>query len=301
MSKKNKRKQTAISPTVLAASLVGAVVAGVGIWNYVAPNHTPSNPPSQTLPIYYTPEQPYLADSGASSDSGLERITLEQAQVDPSLRQTYLGQLIAGKKLPYCNSVVYDHDGSKLLEHTYQDLIRQGLDKETADKIIAVKKQQIGDGSYAAMTPHSHFTRGRGESSTIFIGRRVFEQGIHQIEDDVAATIDHETRHAVQAAEGLPLDYMLGDVKQAIFSGMVRMDTFENIGELDAYYHLLEKIKIKQGKYHVSTTYLKFVESKVIDYYNRLLERRKELILQLERKLIDVALALVKEMPVSYK
>ncbi|MBI3033302.1 hypothetical protein HYY69_07535, partial [Candidatus Woesearchaeota archaeon] len=194
---KKEQKQQAHSWAWPVRVVVG-VLAGVmafGIAKYFL-SHSSTQRYSQPVQIYN--HQPVTSDAGSSS--GLEsRITLEQARRDSSLRQIYIDQIAAGISLPYLEGIVYDHDGSKLLEQTYQDLIKQGVDQQVITFIMTQRKQQLGDGSYAAMTPHPHFTRGRKESSTIFMGRRIFEGNAHEIEEDVIATVYHESRHAVQS------------------------------------------------------------------------------------------------------
>ncbi|MBI3032522.1 hypothetical protein HYY69_03540, partial [Candidatus Woesearchaeota archaeon] len=145
--------------------------------------------------------------------------------------------------------------------------------------------------------PHPHFTRGRKESSTIFMGRRIFEGNAHEIEEDVIATVYHESRHAVQSGEGLPLDYLLGDVKDALYSGQIRLDSFENVGELDSYHFIFRKWL--EGKLKVSETYFEFIKKNYTHYFELLQQRRGETTSALEMRFIEAALDQVKDLPVS--
>jgi len=183
-----------------------------------------------------------------------EKITIAQAKTDPAKRQAYLDQLVANTTIPYCNGIIYDNDGNKILEHTHQDLITQNVDAKTIDFILNTRKQQMQEHPYLAITPHSYFTRRKNEPGKIFFGPDIFKREAYQNDADFKATIAHETRHLLQHAKGLPFDYLLGkDLKEQFASGNISMEDFEMVGELDAYFTVLEEIK--NGKYLVSQQY----------------------------------------------
>ncbi|MBI5393320.1 hypothetical protein HZA96_05615 [Candidatus Woesearchaeota archaeon] len=180
-------------------------------------------------------------------------ITLAAAKADSTKRQAYLDKLVAASKIPFCNGIVYDNDGSKILRYTKQDLIAQNLDAKTIDSLINARKQDLKERLYLAITPHSYFTRGRDESGKIFIGPDLFDREAYQIDGDYKATIAHEARHLLQHAKGLPFDYLLGEnkgdeskIKELIFKGELRIYCFEMVGELDAYYETLQRIQKKE-------------------------------------------------------
>ena len=63
-------------------------------------------------------------------------------RIDSEKRQEYLLELLEGIEIPYCSGVIYDHDGSKIIEGVKSDLKEYEGPSYSLEKLIQGKKEE---------------------------------------------------------------------------------------------------------------------------------------------------------------
>lgn len=194
-----------------------------------------------------------------------ESVLLAEARRNETKRQAYLDDLLKGVKIPYCACVRYDHDGSKLIEYVRTQFVLEGKSEMEAEKLARPHLEELEHGHFDIKTPTLLTLAGKGLTSPIFVGRKVFEKYNDWIDEDIKhAIIVHEARHVYQHAkgfDGISVETFRKWVGQT--SHEVAYDYFE----IDAQIVALKSIF--SGEYRVSDAYLKETKkSYVLSYGN---------------------------------
>lgn len=179
--------------------------------------------------------------------------TFDDAKTNPSSRQKYIDELVAGQNIPNCSGVIYDNDGSKIIaffEETFKS--RSQEDR----MMIGGQYNAYRGGNYDVKTPDVLNTAGRGESIPIYVGRQIFDDPEFSYltgEDVKHILLAHEPEHCRQHAKGL--DYISTEkVLNGVEKGEIRQETLYYVFEYDAYCSDLPRAM--NGEFKVSSTYL---------------------------------------------
>ena len=196
---------------------------------------------------------------------------LNVARKDYPKRQYYLNNLLQGITIPYCSGVIYDHDGSKILDYLRSEMESFGIPKkELEEEIIKFQELQVKGGYYNANTPEILQLSGMNRDSKIFIGRRIFEfEELTYLtgEDIKHIIVAHEGRHVIQHAKGLGyLDReILFDSRN---KGLIERKVVYEVAELDANYYGLKRIL--SGEFRVSKAYFEQTKHSFLLNYSKL-------------------------------
>lgn len=182
-----------------------------------------------------------------------EIYTLNDARKNYIKRQKYLDDLLKGYNIPYCSGVVYDHDGSQIVDYVRQEALSVKTPDEV-EKIIQEYGEPFKGGNFDAKTPEILQLSAQSKTSKIFIGRKMFEEYLGFVDNDLRHIIvAHEGRHVEQHALGL--EYLQ---KEELISGvnnnLIRFPVLYEVGEYDANAHSLRRVL--SGEFKVSKTYL---------------------------------------------
>lgn len=167
---------------------------------------------------------------------------LIDARQNFALRQGYLDRLLAGERIPYCERVVYDHDGTKILAHMESRLRNRGHALQHIPALMQPHRAVFLGGNYQGRVPHLLEQIGEGRYTTIFLGRDTFEVPTHLTDADLKHLIvAHEGRHAEQHAKGFPfMDN--GALRRGLHDRRISPDAMHAVMELDANYAALQRI-----------------------------------------------------------
>ncbi len=206
-----------------------------------------------------------------SLENKVESQALVETRNDYTKRQEYLDNLLRGITIPYCSGVVYDHDGTKIIEYIRSELIEAGASKEDITLHLNEYKDSFSDGDYDAKVPKLLQLAAMNRASKIFIGRKLFEE-YSLLDSDVRNILYHEGRHAVQQAKGS--DFIPnGQLIEAINNKQIDLRVFYEIEELDANFHAINEVL--SGKERVSKPY--FMNNRLRNYIgNRLFLQEAE-------------------------
>lgn len=264
---------------VLTAVIGGAVLAGIVFF------------PQQSTPSSHNAE--------VAQHKLIQQRKKPSEVIDHTQRQAYLDNLLQGIELPYCSGVIYDNDGSKIVDYieselsirlsrindsTFKDISRE----EALAQEMPLHERLYNGGWYGAKVPEVVELSDEEKNSPIFVGRRYFEDDSfdHLTANDLSHLIAvHENKHVLQHAFGLPFassDEIINGFAQEI----LRKDVFYSLSELDALYHELRGISQHQNLF--SPEYFSSTQEKYIDHY-LLLQNALPSASGLEKKMINKA------------
>ncbi len=228
-------------------------VIGLGFGVYLANDYLAG----KNVPVKESKEAPTLEMAVESQ--------LNSARKDFTKRQAYLDNLLMGITIPHCSEVVYDHDGSKILDYIRAEMVSYSTPKKESEGIMRLHEQQFKGGYYDAKMPEILELSGMNRNSKIFLGRRIFEDFVHLTDEEIKHMIvAHEGRHTIQHAKGLGyIDKNL--LIDGVANGLIEKRVVYEIAELDANYHGLKRIL--SGEFKVSREY--FEATKRHYYLNR--------------------------------
>ena len=238
-----------------AISFVGAGIGGYALYDN-----------------YYTKNTPIAINSREIQNRSLDNLVtqsqLKTARKDPAKRQHHLNQLLEGIKIPYCSEVVYDHDGSKILEYVRSEMLFYGTPSKEISQIIKSYESIYKGGYYDTKTPEILQLSGMNRSSKIFVGRRMYEDFVNLEDSDLKHIfVAHESQHCLQHAKGLGyLDKNL--LLDGVANGLIEKRVIYEIAELDANYHGLKRIF--SGEFKVGKAYFEDTKNQYIQNHSRL-------------------------------
>ena len=204
----------------------------------------------------------YHQDTILASEDSLDR-----ARRDSEKRQEYLLDLVDINEIPYCSGIVYDHNGTKIIEHIKLELEDYEGPAYSLDEVIAPHEKQFKDGDFMARVPDIFDLSGRGRHTKIFMGRVLFEDQETTPPDLKHTIVAHEGRHVLQYAKGL--EFMEKEILLKGFRvGLIHRPVLYEVGELDANYHGLKRID--SGEFKVTEGYHQFVIRKYNTNKNKL-------------------------------
>ncbi len=189
-------------------------------------------------------------------------VSLEEARKNPEKRQAYLNWLLRTNQIPYCSGVIYDHDGSKIVEYVKAEV--QLIEKNPKlEEIMHPYENAFKGGNYDAKTPEILELSGLNKKSKIFIGRKMFEEFGYLTEEDIKHIIvAHEGRHTEQHAKGL--EYISKDrLLEAVHNNLIDNKVLYSIFEYDAIGYGLRRILSME--FPVSGFYSNMVKSDFIN------------------------------------
>jgi len=104
----------------------------------------------------------------------LPKSLFEQARTDSSKRSVFLSKLFEDSNIPNCSGIVYDHDGSKIIDYMKTRLRSTIVGEKALTPEIMWGFRRFHNGNYDANTPEIHDIGKNQEQSKIFVGRRIF-------------------------------------------------------------------------------------------------------------------------------
>lgn len=185
-------------------------------------------------------------------------------------RQKYLDALLEGIAIPFCERVVYDHDGSALSNY-YNSAIASISATNSYTPQPIKQALLIGFGVNSASTPDILELSGKTNSTEIFIHPRFFEdldRGLYGSNEARNIIVAHEGHHAYQHAHGLsyfPPERMLGGLNE----GKLLPAIVYGVMEVDAEGHALRRII--NGEFGVSANYSNKAIADYMKGYNALM------------------------------
>jgi len=196
--------------------------------------------------------------------------------------------------MPWCSGVVYDVDGSKIIDFIKTEVRTLEKDESVIDESVREYEKLFRGGNYDAKTPEILELSELGRKTKIFVGRQFFEDSklVYISGKDFECIIaNHENHHTIQYATGLGLKD-----KQSILNGinrsLINKNVYYHLGELDADYHELKNIF--SGEFKVSQSYKEDVKRKfLLDYIILYTSLKKSSSLQ--KELIEKGLARAKD------
>ena len=107
----------------------------------------------------------------------LTESALTIARKDDSKRQEYLDNLLKGITIPFCDGVVYDNDGTKIVDY-FVGVLKNELNAsdDEAKKISVNMLSDCKEGHYDARTPQLFNIMGKDKSLKIFVGADFFNK-----------------------------------------------------------------------------------------------------------------------------
>lgn len=201
------------------------------------------------------------------------RLNFQRKDLPPSeikgdiKRQKYLEEIFLEKEMPYCSGIVYDKDGSQIIDFIRAEIRTFDRDEAMIESSIREYEKLFRGGNYDAQTPEILELSELGRKTKIFVGRQFFEEKRFAFltKKDIECIIaNHENQHTKQYAEGLGLEEKK-QVLEGIHSGSIDKTIYYALGELDANYHELRNIL--SGKFKTSEHYKESVKNKfLMDY-----------------------------------
>lgn len=213
---------------------------------------------------------------------------LRDARKNPAERQKYLDELIDINQLPFCEGVVYDHDGSKVIDYGKAQVKKLDLDDPVYRPFLEKMVQQIAgfqlpltpevrerlreqmvnnmegfrqrstNTNYVAIVFTPVIMRGRGYKAKIFVSKIMFE-GDHLLptDDEIKWGLrEHEYRHVLQHTLGMNADLVLPDhISYHLLREDIHSETATYVQELDAEQQALQATQ--KGNYHLRTAWLR--------------------------------------------
>lgn len=216
------------------SNLFGKVLglAGAGLIGLLAVNYTWND---KSMPVNVA--------------QNLQSITLQQAKLNPNLRQAYLDQF--SNSISNCAGIFYDSDGSKIINF-YAGIIDQ---LGQPSNVVGPSLELLKGGNYDIKTPSVVNLTEKGNSVPIYVGRQLFESKIFSYctdEDVRHILVAHEGEHCRQHSKGL--SYLkANELMEGLDSGQIRSEVVYNLFEMDAYNNDLPRII--NGEYKVSKTH----------------------------------------------
>ncbi len=190
------------------------------------------------------------------SNSSKEKISLDYAVNDESLRQDFLVKL--NLDIPYSESIIYDPEGNKS-KSFFLELLNN-LGNSINPKIIhefiqGPRKKEFY--TQISLSPHFFLLN---QKLPLFIGTKFFS-GEHNQEEIGHILVAHEGRHLEQLAVGFP--YFDNNIlRDCWINGDINPIIIGCIAELDANYHSL--LSIKNGEFQVRYNH----REKILSRYN---------------------------------
>lgn len=213
---------------------------------------------------------------------------------DSNLRQGYLEEIIKGRDMPWCSGVVYDSDGSKIINFIRTEVGTLEKDESVIDESIKEYEKLFQGGYYDAKTPEILELSGTKRKTKIFVGRQFFEDSklaYISSKDFESIIANHENHHTIQYATGLGLKDK-SSILNGVNLGLISKTVYYHLGELDADYHELRNIF--SGEFKVSQSYREDVKKKfLLDYIILYTSLKKSSPLQ--KELIEKGLARAKD------
>jgi len=210
-----------------------------------------------------------------------------------SERSSFLTKLVADENIPFCDGVVYDPTGDKLIASLRTDLQSMNTAEKTIETLLRPYEKEFGDGNYRVKTPDVFDLSGQGRSSKIFVGRELFEEFPHYTNEDLRCIVAIHGRHVHQHAKGLEhLDKET--IVQAVRDGRIHYPVLKEIMALDANYHALKRVQA--GEFKLSPTFSKDIRKT----YDKNLSRLRSIahrLSPLQQGLVQHYLDKVKDLP----
>ncbi len=232
----------------LGVPIVGGLVALTECKKQPTSHQTQVNSP--TLISFTNNAVPALGTNSVNSVSP----SFEEAKTNANVRQKFLDNLLATNTIPYSEEVVYDHDGSGIINQYYKFLNIAGASKEDA-KMIGSTFESLRGGKFDVKTPEALELRSRGLKTKIFVGREVFEEGrfgYMNAEDFKHLIVSHAGRHAERYSKGS--SYLSTEkAVQGVRNGTLRPQVLYALDDYDATANDLRNIK--SGQFKVSQIY----------------------------------------------
>ena len=177
-----------------------------------------------------------------------EQDQFEEARKHPEKRQAYLDRLFGNGKIPYCDGVIYDEDGLKIIEFLKEEI--RAFGETPTDQHLIQFKNIFKGGNYEAKTPEVFQLGGKGRSTKIFLGKKHFEEQELTAQDFKHIIQVHEAKHAYQHGKGISQIIPVEEIVKGYKSGLIDQPVLYEIGELDANFYGLKAIQ--SGEYKLS-------------------------------------------------
>ena len=136
-------------------------------------------------------------------------VTLSDARRDSSVRQRFLNTLVKKDEIPGCAGIVYDHEGTQIIEYINQQIaIAQRLTNlKDSPESIGENLDSFKGGNYDVKTPEILQLSGQGRTVPIFVGKQFFESkefSYLSAPEMKAVLVFHEGEHVRQHRDGFP-------------------------------------------------------------------------------------------------
>ncbi len=188
----------------------------------------------------------------------------EDARRDARQRQSFLNALVNKDEIPYCSSIVYDHDGTKIIDYYKKQMARVSAPDQKDYISIGGTLESFKEGNYDMKVASVLELTEQEENSPIFLGRRPFEGkefAYMNSKDLRAAIITHEGAHLMQHAKGVSFLNKIR-ISEGVNKGRIRHQVLYAAYEYDA--HMQELPRLLSSEFNVSPNHLNIVKVKFI-------------------------------------
>jgi hypothetical protein len=225
-----------------AGSLIGCAILG-----YNALYNTISKKQSATDT---NPQLSILEQTVASPE-------LQEARINPEKRQAYLDNLLTNSRMPYVSGVIYDKEGTKLINYVKSLLEGDNLSTDEMNELMSDTLKEINKSGNHAQTPEIFEFNGQGIKPPIFVRSKLFQDKTLADEEIKHIITVHEARHAEQFAKGLnQLGYIDEKLlKVGVHDKTIAIEILYGIDEIDALNQ--ELLAVESGNSKVSRDYYK--------------------------------------------
>ena len=139
-------------------------------------------------------------------------------------------------EIPFSSGVVYDHDGSKILDHI-EELMKAEPDETIRTEVVNKYRNIFLNRGYSARVPYINISGKLGyDKAPIFLGKLIFEHPVfsgYTVRDLRSVVEKHEHVHCEQNAKGYWF-VEKEDFHKGIEEGRYSGDLIANLRELDA-------------------------------------------------------------------
>jgi len=213
----------------------------------------------------------------------------EDAKSDHTCRQMFLDRLLINDKIPFCDGVIYDHEGNMIFDWYEKEMKSAGKKMTDVDHLLGGERSAFENGNYDIKTPDILNLSGEGRYTKIFVGRQPFESSefiSFNAQEWRNVIVNHEARHVWQYSQGLkylPRDEVLTGLK----TGEITEKFLYFIGEYDALSH--EMAAAIKGKKGITPPYIEYTGRKLIQTYE-FLKKTQQTSSHLQSRIISQAI-----------
>jgi len=174
---------------------------------------------------------------------------LQKAIETPSLRQTYLDNLISSNNIPFSSGVIYDPDGRKMRDYYLKLLTSNEANPQEIQTAMESVEASINDQKNTIRTPTIIELNGTKIRAPIYLNEAFFspQSSLLNSQDTKHIIEKHEGRHTEQAYSGLEkLGYMNEKtVISGMHNGKIDQRIISPIMEIDALGYEIKSIESK--------------------------------------------------------